>query len=118
MSTKQLVFVVHKRDATRLHYDFRLQIGNVMPSWAISKGPTLDNTKKRLAIRVDDHSLSHRFFEGVHGPGYGAGPKMIWDEGYFIPEVETAPRVRKEITDYEQGQQLMQEGLEKGEIKF
>lgn len=114
-----LLFVVHKHNATRLHYDFRLQIGNVMPSWVIAKGPTLDNTKKRLALETTDHSLEYRNFEGVITEGnYGSGPVMIWDEGYYFPEVETKSGVRKKIEDYRQGQKVMQEGLSRGELKF
>lgn len=116
---KHLVFVVHKHDATSLHYDFRLQIGKVMPSWAIPKGPTLDNTLKRLAMETTDHSLEYRKFEGVLPEGgYGAGPVMIWDEGYYIPEVEVAKGIREEIKDFDEGQEVMKEGLKKGEIKF
>jgi bifunctional non-homologous end joining protein LigD len=113
-----LVFVIHKHDATRLHYDFRLQIGSVMPSWALAKGPSLDNTAKRLAMETSDHSLEYRTFEGVLPEGYGAGPVMIWDQGYYIPEIEVSKGVRKTITDYEEGQQVMKDGLKKGELKF
>jgi bifunctional non-homologous end joining protein LigD len=114
-----LVFVIHKHHATSLHYDFQLEIGGVMPSWAIPKGPTLDNTVKRLAMPTTDHAMQYRHFEGVISEGqYGAGPVMIWDEGFYIPEVEIAKGVRKEIPDRKEGEQVMKEGLKRGEIKF
>jgi bifunctional non-homologous end joining protein LigD len=116
---KSLVFVIHKHDATSLHYDFRLQIGKTMPSWAIPKGPTLDNTMRRLAMQTTDHSMDYRHFEGILPEGgYGAGPVMIWDEGSYIPEIEIAKGVREEVKDYDEGQKVMKEGLKKGEIKF
>lgn len=115
----KLLFVVHKHDATNLHFDFRLQIGDVMPSWAIPKGPTLDPKMKRLAMETADHSLEYRTFEGILPEGtYGAGPVMIWDEGYYLPEIEIAKGVRKLIKDYEEGQEIMKDGKAKGEIKF
>lgn len=119
MSGLKGFFVIHKHDATSLHYDFRLQVGAVMPSWAIPKGPTLDSTVKRLAMRTDDHPLDYRNFEGILPEGsYGAGPVMIWDEGRYLPEIEVSKGVRKTITDGREGEKVMKAMLEHGEIKF
>jgi bifunctional non-homologous end joining protein LigD len=126
MRNAQLLFVIHKHKATSLHYDIRLEIGGVMPSWATAKGPTLDNSFKRLALPTTDHQMEYRNFEGMIPEGsYGAGPVMIWDEGYYIPEVDlpagrqgVSKGVRREIPDREEGERVMKEGLEKGEIKF
>ena len=81
---KKNIFVVQKHFSKHLHFDFRLQIGNVLKSWAIPKGPSKSTKDKRLAILVDDHPLSYANFEGEIPKGqYGAGTVEIWDRGYF-----------------------------------
>jgi DNA ligase D-like protein (predicted 3'-phosphoesterase) len=75
-------FVVQLHDATTLHFDFRLQSGEVLRSWAVPKGPSLDPGVRRLAVPVEDHSLAAGEFEGVHdGQRRGTGAVIIWDEG-------------------------------------
>ncbi|RKH30004.1 DNA ligase D [Corallococcus praedator] len=82
------VFVVHKHDATRLHYDLRLEIGGVLVSWAIPKGPSHDPAQKRLAVRTEDHPRSYADFEGhIPDEQYGGGDSLLWESGTF----ETVP---------------------------
>jgi DNA ligase D-like protein (predicted 3'-phosphoesterase) len=77
------VFVIQKHAATSLHYDFRLEVDGTMRSWAVPKGPSTDPKQRRLAMAVDDHPMSWNAFEGVIGPGYGAGTVIRWDEGEY-----------------------------------
>src|SRR5579872_139540 len=102
-ASDHLRYVIQKHRATRLHYDLRLEHDGVFKSWAVTRGPSLDPTDKRLAVEVEDHPLDYGDFEGAIAEGqYGGGTVMLWDRGYWTPEPGTSAK----------------DGLKQGELRF
>src|SRR5436189_5786796 len=95
------LLIVHMHDATRLHWDLRLELNGVLMSWAVPKGPSANPADKRLAVKVEDHPLEYGDFEGIIPEGnYGAGTVIVWDRGVWVPLEDPY------------------EGLEKGKLLF
>ena len=101
-TSSRLIYVIQKHRATQLHYDFRLEWAGTLLSWAVPKGPSLDPSVKRMAMRVEDHPIEYAKFEGIiPADEYGGGTVMVWDIGTWEPEVPD-----------------VDEALRKGDLKF
>ncbi|WP_395018788.1 DNA ligase D [Dongia sp.] len=99
--SNRLRYVIQKHAATRLHYDFRLELDGVFKSWAVTRGPSNDPADKRLAVETEDHPLEYGDFEGIIPKGqYGGGTVQLWDRGYWEPEGEKSPEAMLKKGDF------------------
>jgi bifunctional non-homologous end joining protein LigD len=104
----RLAYVIQRHEATRLHFDLRLELDGVMKSWAVPKGPSLDPAVKRLAIEVEDHPIDYNAFEGTIPEGeYGGGTVMLWDRGTYLYAGDTDDPL-----------DALREGYRRGDFKF
>ena len=112
---ESLTFVIQKHAASRLHYDFRLEIDGVMVSWAVPKGPSLNPADKRFAAMTEDHPMAYSSFEGIIPEHqYGAGEVIIWDRGVYSPDEDQ----EYSWDDKADANARMRAGLKKGKLSF
>lgn len=108
-NSPSLSFVIQRHKASRLHYDFRLEMDGVLKSWAVPKGPSMNPKDKRLAMMVEDHPYSYKDFKGIIPSGYGAGIVEIWDSGKYTD---------LENSDKKTAEKNLKAGLKAGSLKF